>query len=692
MRLARTLAAILLVCAAVAAEAPPELKERPNDIVVMKDGREIDGTLVEQRTDGLIRFKPRISNEEIIIAAGTYERVLFRRPIAQVVAEVAKHHTAAGDQRRVLEALRWGAQREATDAVLAAAAGWLKRQPGDREVLAIAIPLWRGKNDWAAIEAAARAGVAADRNWSEGEDLLAEALGQLGRSADLETFAREWLGRNPTALRANLICGAAFERAGDMRLARECFRKAWDLHKNPLGGLGLARTSLHTGHYADALRAAQTLAATPELAAEARAYGGAAAAALGDLAAAKPLLDGFKPETLPGPAAQAGAYALGLIAYREGRAADAARLWQGVPTPAAQLAVAIAQRREFTGVERLPAEQRAAAVLLNASVRLENRQPAKALEVIDQHLDGRHAFLHRVAQIMVASGAPDSVRPLAVIRSPEAQRWMIYGHILGGRLDEAEQLARALPASDGYAMACRVFIAAARGDPEGARMLYEGSGGLPGAPAEYAKRLSELYSTADDQQVVEAFDWPEGQALASGWDISAPGTGIELRAGSGRLTLEGTQSDKADDPVTRAYTLVPGARFRLARLALDTSTLGTATAGLELLDAARKNGVAIAVIGGRDKLHWRQLAAGRWGEWSELPYAVDGALAVVSLDVSGGRIHAADPADPLRRTRLSDVLARSQGDWLLSVFGTAPAGATWKAGFDDLRWRLKPAP
>lgn len=683
-------AALLLLAALVGAAEPVELKEQPFDIVNTTDGRTLQGTLVEQRGDGTVLFRLNASKEIITIPAGTHHGVAFRRTNVQVAGEAAKAAIEAKDQRRLVEVLRWGVEHAAGDVVLTQASIWLKQQPGDRDVLDIALPLWKAKADWAALEAAARAGLAADRNWSVGDELVVEALAAQGRSADLDAYARQWLARNPTALRANLLCGASFETTGDVRSARECFRKAWDLHKNNLGGLGFARTSLASGQYAESLRTAQALLVLNQSLPEARAYAGAAAAALGDLAVAKPLLQGLSPDGLPAPAAQAGTYALGLIAFREGRHGEAAKHWQAVPTPSAQFALAIVQRREFTGAERLSAEQRTAARLLNASVRLENRQAPKALELIDQHLDGRHGFLFRIAQVLATGGTVESVRALSAVRTPEAQRWQIYGHLIAGRYDEADQLARALPAGDGYTMASRVFLAAARGDPEGARMLYEGSGGLPGAPSAYVRRLKELYDTADDQQISEPFDWPAGETLATGWEALIPGSGIAVHADGGKLVMEGTQAAKADDPLTRAVTTVAGSRFRLARLAVDIGALGRGIAGLELLDGARKNGVAIAAIGGNAKLQWRQLSAGRWSEWRELPYAIDGTMAVMALDCSGGRIFASDPADPLRRIQLSDVLARSQGEWCLSLFGTAEPGILWKAAFDDLRWRLKP--
>jgi hypothetical protein len=689
MRRALPLVTTLLLALTLPAgeAAPVELREQPYDIVMLSNGQELQGTVVEQRGDGSLLFRPTISKEIITIPGGTWrEPVRWRLKTPKVVEEAGKAALLGRNQRNLIEAVRWGVDKGAADAALAAALAWLAQTPGDRDVLGLAMPLLKAKSDWATLEKLARAGIAADRNWGEGDQLVVEALGAQSKSAELEAYAKQWLGRNPTALNANLICGASFERAGDLRPARECYRKAWELHKNEIGALGFARTSLMTGNYADAQRASAALPAS----AEAKAYGAAAAAAAGDLAAAKKGLEGFAADALPGPAAQAGTYALGLVAFREGRTADAVKHWQAVQTPSAQFALAIAQRREFAGAERLAPDLRGAARLLNASIRLENRHADKAVELIDQHLDGRHSFLHRVAQVLANSGSPESVRALTAVRTPESQRWQLYGHLVGGRFDEAEQLARTFPANDGYALACRVFLAAARSDPEGARMLYEGSGGLPGAPPEYARRLAELYNTADDQVVTEAFDWPEGEVLATGWEPLISGTGISVRAGGGRLVMDGVQSANAEDPVTRAVIAVPGSRFRLARLAVDISAAAGAHVGLELLDGARKNGVAVAAVGGLPQLQWRQLASGRWSEWRELPYAVTGTTAVMSLDFSGGRVFAADPADPLQRTQLSDVLARVQGDWSLGVFGTAAPGTAWKAGFDDLRWRLRP--
>jgi hypothetical protein len=156
------------------------------------------------------------------------------------------------------------------------------------------------------------------------------------------------------------------------------------------------------------------------------------------------------------------------------------------------------------------------------------------------------------------------------------------------------------------------------------------------------------------------------------------------------VQMEGAQA-KSDDPVTRVVTTIPGTRLRNIRLTVDSSGLGSALAGLELFDGARKNGIVLAVRGTTNKLCWRPMTSGRWGEWRDLPYQLAGTKAVLALDLSGGHVFAADPGDPdpSRRTQLSDVLAKARGEWSLSIFGTADPGVTWKAGFDDLVWRLK---
>ncbi len=690
MRIVRTIAAIALLSATIFAVEPVELKEQPWDEVALSNGGVLEGTVIELRTDGTLRFKPQKSGEDMVIPPDGHKGVSYRRPAPQVAGEALKAAIANKDRRRLTDALRWSIDKGADAVALEHAAIWLKTNPGDRDVLALAVPLWKAAKAWPALEAAARAGMTADRNWGDGDELVVEALAAQGRNDELKVYARDWLSRNPTALRANLICGASFEAAGDARTARECYRKAWELGKSSEGAIGFARTSLATANFADTQRATQALIAAKQSVPEAKAYGGAAAAALADLPTAKALLEGFAPDALPGPAAQAGAYALGLIAFREDRMGEAAKQWQAVQTPSAQLALAIAQRREFAGAERLAPEQRPLARTLNAAVRLENKQAPKALELIDQHLDGRHALLYKIGQVVTSGGSIESVRALSAVRTPESSRWQLYGHLIAGRYDEADQLARTFPANDGYAMSCRVFLAAARGDPEGARMLYQGSGGLPGAPGDYAKRLAELYNSADDQFINEPFDWPTGEVLATGWEGFSQGSGIGIRADGGKLVMEGIQTAQSEDPITRAVTIVPGSRFRLARLAIDISAIGRATAGLELLDGARKNGVAIAAVGGSQRLSWRQLTSGKWSGWTELPYAVDGTVAIMSLDFSGRRVFAADPTDPLKRTQLSEVLARSQGEWSLGVFGTAEAGVAWRAGFDDLRWQLKP--
>ncbi|MEK7415858.1 MAG: hypothetical protein AAB263_21335, partial [Planctomycetota bacterium] len=353
----------ILICAAAvrAGEAAPliELREIPLTTVLFSDGRRIEGDLLMQRSDGTLQFKQKGAASESTISAGTYSSIEHRRTAHEVVTLAAAQAITANDERRIIEVLRWGSEHAAKTAVMQQAATALKKRPASRDILAIVIPLWREKPDWKAMEDASRAALAADSHWDQGNEFVIEALNGQGRTSDVLAYAQEWLSRNPSAMQANLICGNAFESSGEIRSARECYRKAWQIGRSPKGALGFANTSLQTGQYADSLSAATTLIKDGNFVADAKAFGGAAAAALGDLAMAKELLTGFAPDVVSGTAAQAGNYALGLIAFQENRTAAAVKSWATVQTPAAQLALAIAQRREFKTVDRLPADLQA---------------------------------------------------------------------------------------------------------------------------------------------------------------------------------------------------------------------------------------------------------------------------------------------------------------------------------------------
>lgn len=694
---------VMLAAAAWAADPSPKvaLVDQPLDILVTAEGAQREGTLIEKFNNGTsVRFKLKDAANETVYPAGSWKDIIYRRPAAKVFKEAVDEARTLGSPKRMVEVLQFGIGKGLGEQAAASAGDWLKQRPGDRQVLAAVLPLWRERGDWAAIESAARAGLKADANWAECDELIIEALTRQERQAELQEHARQWLERQPSALRANLICGAAYETAGEVRKARECFRKAWELHKHTDGALGFARCSLKSGNFADTVRAAGAVSADPAAGAEARAYAGAAQAALGDGAAAKASLDGLAIDALPTPAAQAAGYALGLLAFRDGRMAEAARLWQGVKTPAAQFAAAIALRQEFASADRLGPEHAVSVRLLNAAVRLETGQAAQALPLIDARADARQSFLAKAAEILASNGAPAALRAIQGIATRESERWQVYGHLRAGRFAEAEALARTLPPDDGYAAACLVYLAAARQDEEGARNEFEKAQRLPGAPADYIRVLSDRYSSAADTVVTIAFDWPPGDQLASGWEPVIPlGSGIGLRATGDRLVMEGNQGQSSPpaqgqpgppDGATRAMVTVPGARFRLAQLAMDVSAATAASVGLELLDGSRMNGIAVGTRPGSGNLHWRLLRNGRWEAWIQLPYRIDAGNAVIAVDLSGGTVFASDPVDRRGRTALSDILAGAVGEWRISLFGLAEAGAAWKASFSSLTWRLKP--
>jgi hypothetical protein len=680
------LSALLIAAACAGLAALDEWREIPYDTIQFANGTERKGTIVEERTDGTVVFKEDRADGTATYAKDAYRSVAYRRMAPEIVASEGKRLLEAGNDAMLARLFRWGLEHNAVDAATRLAVDALKRRPGARELLAVTLPALAAKGEHAVVEKLARAGVQADPHWDDGNQYVVAALLGQARNADALIYARDWLARSPTALRANLMVAEAEEQGGDARSARERWRKTWELHKNLDGALGFARCSLAVGAYPDAKRAGEALVAAGHQPAESRAWLAGACAALGEDSRSAQLLDGLKADELSAKGRQAAEYARGLIAFRQGRLDEAARQWEGVGTPAADLAAAIARRKEPTRVDALSEELRPAARLMAISARIEGKRAKEALSVIDPNLVGRHAFLFRAAKVLESGGSAEAVREVGAARTPEAARWQLYGHLIANRLAEAEAVAASLGPADGYAAACRIYLAAAKGDPEGARALFRVAQGQKGAPAAYLAELGKRYADADDIVQSEPFDWPEGDLLASGWEGSAPGTDIRIHAKGGRLLFDGTQKEAG---ISRAGLLVPGARLRSARLLFDLSAAGSATAGLELLDAARKNGIAIAARPGSAKLAWRQLVQGAWSTWSDLPFPA-AVVTGIALDRSGDRIFAVDPANPVNRQQLSDVLGKIQGDWWLGAFTEAEPGSALALAVDELVIRLRP--
>lgn len=674
-RLRCCLACALALALAAGDAAPPELAEQPYDIVVLADGRSLEGLLIERREDGSLLFQRQGRDKPERIGAGMYTELRPRRDAARAVREVGRAAAAAGDRRRLLAALRWGLERRAAEAVAEVAGAWLERQPADREVLALAAGLWSRQGAWDELERRARAALAADPQFLDAHGWLCEALEGQGRAAEAEAQARAWLERQPTARRANQLLARAAERAGDLRQAYILQRKVWEVHRDPESG----RAALHLAFALGRLTEVGELAAAlvqADASAEplARVYRAAAALAQGDAEAARALLAAPR-GTLPEPAAAVAAYAEGLLAYREGRREAASARWQGLALPAAPLALAIARRQPPP--EALPEAWRPLARQLAAALALARGDARAALSAVEALHDGAARRLQRIARAAIEPAAEPALGD-----DREAWRWLAFLLALADDARAEAALAR-LGADDPYAAIYRAYRAARRGQAAAARALLAEAPPLPPELAAYRDQLRAHLAGASELERIESFDAPGG-FVGSDWWVEAEGTGILVQPRDGSLQFSGRLAPDAE-PAVRVATLVPLARLRSVSLPLPLAQLGPAMLGLELTTADRRHGLAV-VADAAGRLRWRALQGQRWQPWIELSGSLGGAATLV-LDLAGDRV-LAGAAEGSQHP----LLPRSGFDaeeGRLALLAVGAAGDVWRFGVEEIRWRLR---
>ena len=202
--------------------------------------------------------------------------------------------------------------------------------------------------------------------------------------------------------------------------------------------------------------------------------------------------------------------------------------------------------------------------------------------------------------------------------------------------------------------------------------------------------LAAEYASDNDELLVEEFDWVEGDSLASGWQVLAPGTNIRVHARGGALLFAGEQV-ASDDSVTRAWRMIAADRFKKALATFDIDGIGQAAVGIEVLDSQRSNGVALGILAD-NKLGWRAMKGGAWGPWQDLKLRVEGTKPVLHIELNAGRVYVVPAADkPTQRFSLGDGTVPITGFLTLSLFGTAEAGSAWHVGVLSLETQLKPA-
>ena len=519
----------------------------------------------------------------------------------------------------------------------------------------------------------AEACLAVDQTWSRGYEVLAEMAYAAGDADTCFAVVSRWLSWHPANYRANVLMAEMAEQRGDLGNAREAHRKAMEYHKDEKSAADYARLSLLVGDFDAALNAATKSGA----AADARAIEGIVNVVKGSYETGQGLIEeALILGELETELAQLARYNLGVALYNLGNHAAALDEWRSLSTPAAALALAIAQRTPVV-VARVPEQLKAIAREHNACLALESQSFEAARKQLEGGISQRNQFLGHVASVLESKGSKESIRVLKLTDTRESKHWQIYGHLISGRLDEAQKLLDALPQDDGYAAVCRVYVAEAMGDSERAARLFGALSSASDLPRDYVNKLVVQYENRDDELLRYDFDWPDGYALSKGWAAKSTGTGIDVRIADGDLVMSGTQA-ASTDPVSRAWCLFRPGELRRVTASLDVQDIGDAMVGIEVTNEQRVNGISYGV-NSAGELSWRLLSDGRYGAWKPLTIGVEPGAGAVSLSL------AYDP----RSGRLTAVVGeehheigkgvRLSGAYVAAgVFGEAPTGVSWR--------------
>lgn len=701
---------VLLACLAAcpASEYPP-LAAIDYDTVFLTNGSNLVGLITEELPEGAVRLRQisQTSGSGALISADQIQRIERRCTLASALRRRGELAIAAGDWFEVQRTLRFALERKPnvsataadleqalrTEAVgLAEKALVLRPVP---ELAALAVAMAEARSDWPAVVRAARAGLGGDANWTAGYEALARALTATGSEQDLRALLKEWLDRQPTSREANRLFAGLAEKDGDLRGALRAYQKGFDLYKDPQAAVGFARLALRRGDTGEADRAARWLLEQQEATAAAKTLFGSAlvariaSGAPGDLAEAVSAFQSAlaDPGLDPGLADLA-RYNLAWAHWRSGRQGEAVKLWRDCKDPAAKVALAVAQGRPADAGAAPPA-LRALAAEHNAILDLRSGRTDQALAALDPGSSRRHGFLALTARVVATNGAGEAVKQLMSHPGAESSRWQAWGHLSQGRLNEAEAALSQLPATDGYAIACQVYLALLRKDQAAARRWYERLTESSDPPRDYVNRLRPEFDSANDEVVREGFDWPDPDTVPIGWQAEAPGTGIRIHPDNGRLVLEGVQAEGSSAP-SQAWRMVSAQRFRSAQVDLDLSTAGNATCGLLLMDETRRQGLALGVRGANAV--WRRLAEGKWDAWQPLGDAFKpGQPARLRIEVEGGTFYAVPIDRPQDRLPLPGAgPGRSDGLWAIGVFGQADPKTSWRMSADDLILQIRP--
>jgi len=685
-------AAALSCCGALAGADVVLLEIVPNDSVYLRSRPDepVIGRIVETLPDGGVRIIPVGQTDNPIAYPGSdIDHIIRRQTAPDAVALHGAAAVANKDIGDVIRTFKFGLTNSATPAAVAFAKDALtKLDPGPATDFAEqVIPVLIDLGDVDGALAVAKAGTDAAPLWTFGYETQAKILEQQKRDDDLFALVKVWLGRQPGAYAPNLFLAQHLETTGDIKGARDAWAKAYDLHQDPIAGIGYARTSLMLGKAKEALDTATDLLGKDLESDQARAIAGAAYLALGNPGAAGPLLEQAVNAKLPPDQLDQCRYNLGLVRYNTGKPDDAKALWAQITDPAslpaAELGLAMIDHRPYTRQDTPPAlagiAQEYAACLALTS--LKPQTPTG----LDASKD-RQAFLLLIAGVL-ANPSEDAVAKLAAVPGTESLRWQAYGDLIAHRWPAATAVLAQLPDNDGYAAVYRVYLAEAQKDSATAEKLFAKVKDSVDPPGDYVDALAKAYEGANDRTISERFAGSLDDLQTRGWHVDAPGTGIIVRTAAGVLLFDGTQS-ASDDAITRVWLDEPAAQVRNVRAVFDGAGLDKAVGGLELLDNEHQSGIAVAVIGD-GKTGWREETNGKWGDWKDLPLTTEGAQAVLNLEFDRGSATAVNPDSgqrvPLTSTTLNRATTLSVG-----MFGAADPGVVWRLGVEDFSMDLRP--
>ena len=678
------------------------------DTIWTISGNQLVGTIVSTQADGAVRFD-RIGRTGTVVPKAEIQRIERKQTLTEAISRRGDQAITAGDWLDVQRVLHFVIDKKddakadkpdakpdpkkapldlaaLKDAGIAVGRKALAQKP-TVEVAALTAQLLWDKQDLAGVVEAAQSGLKADPNWTAGYEYQAKVFLQQKQDDKMRTLVKAWLDRQPTAFQANRYMAGLAESAGDFKVAAEAYRKGFDLHQDLESALGYARCSLKKGDRDECARAAKALIDKGQFIEPAKVWLGSALLRVGSPEAdtqAQADLEAGLAGKLDDETADVAHYNLGILLQRAGKDDEARRHWTQVKGRMGAVALARLDRKPISA-DGLPPTMAGFTSEYNAAIELENKRWQSVLGgAIDTTASQRAVFLAQVANLLKSGGSDETVHNLAATAGDESLRWQAYGLLIQGRFKDVEVLLDRLPPTDGWAIATRVYIASARKDEASAQTWLKRLDGASNTPKQYAQILVAEFASANDEVMLEGFDWPDGEAVATGWEVAAPGTNITVHAKASKLVLEGAQL--GSDP-TCAYKLVAADRLRSVEVKLELGAMATATGGLELSDDKRENGLQIGASGGR--VLWRSAEKSQWGPWNATSLPAVGDQVTLRIELDKGRL--ALSAGDANATRVPVTAGLGHSEHLaIGIFGVAEQGTNWTLTADDLSIQLRP--